>query len=336
MALQNPLLPATDPSTQATPAPAADNLTGADIQRLQQSLANSVSENTRKMYASAWRSFQAWTQGRGNLSLPASPQVAAAYLAHLAEDRGLSVATIRLHKAALAAVHKAHGHDDPTDHEGVRKVMKGIARSHGRAQKQAKPLPAEALAAIRATASTRPLGDGRKQEAAQRASWRGRMDLALLSVLRDGLLRRSEAHYLTWADVDFRNNGTALLQLHRSKTDQEGEGVVIYIGKQAADALTAIRPAEEQFDLQAPVFGLSPQQIGRRVTAAAKAAGLGEGFTGHSGRVGMAQDLAATGTELPALMTAGRWKSSRMPARYTERQAADRGAVAKYYQEDEN
>ena len=100
------------------------------------------------------------------------------------------------------------------------------------------------------------------------------MDLALLSVLRDGLLRRSEAHYLTWADVDFRDNGTAFLQLRRSKTDQEGEGVVIYIGKQAAEALKAIRPAEEQFDMQAPVFGLSPQQIGRRVTAAAKAAGL--------------------------------------------------------------
>ena len=105
--------------------------------------------------------------------------------------------------------------------------MKGIARSHGKSQRQAKPLTAVALAAIRATANTRrPLGDGKKQESAQRASWRGRVDLALLSVLRDGLLRRSEAHYLTWADVDFRNNGTALLQLRRSKTDQEGEGVV--------------------------------------------------------------------------------------------------------------
>ena len=59
---------------------------------------------------------------------------------------------------------------------------------------------------------------------------------------------------------------------------------------------------------------MSPKQIGRRVQAAAKAAGLGEGFSGHSGRVGMAQDLAATGVELPALMTAGRWKSFRMPA----------------------
>ena len=48
----------------------------------------------------------------------------------------------------------------------------------------------------------------------------------------------------------------------------------------------------------------------------------------------MAQDLAATGVELPALMTAERWKSSKMPARYTERQATGRGAVARYYQED--
>ena len=39
----------------------------------------------------------------------------------------------------------------------------------------------------------------------------------------------------------------------------------------------------------------------------------------------MAQDLAAEGAELPELMTAGRWKSSRMPARYTERQGAGRG-----------
>ena len=48
----------------------------------------------------------------------------------------------------------------------------------------------------------------------------------------------------------------------------------------------------------------------------------------------MAQDLAKSGAELPALMTAGRWKSSTMPARFTERQAADRGAVARYYQEN--
>ena len=47
----------------------------------------------------------------------------------------------------------------------------------------------------------------------------------------------------------------------------------------------------------------------------------------------MAQDLVKNGVDLPALMTAGRWKNSRMPARYTEHQAAGRGAVARYYGE---
>ena len=133
--------------------------------------------------------------------------------------------------------------------------------------------------------------------------------------------------------MELRDNGSGLLEVRQSKTDPDGKGVVLYIGNEADEALRAIRPVEELLDLNAPIFGLSARQTGRRVKAAAKAAGLGDGFTGHSGRVGMAQDLAATGVELPALMTAGRWKRSKMPLRYTEQQAAGRGAVPRYYRE---
>ena len=48
-------------------------------------------------------------------------------------------------------------------------------------------------------------------------------------------------------------------------------------------------------------------------------------------QVGMAQDPAAAGTELPALMTAGRWASPAMLARYTGGQDVGRGAAAQYY-----
>ena len=158
------------------------------------------------------------------------------------------------------------------------------------------------------------------------------MDLALLATLRDGLLRRSEAAAMTWSDIAFRDDGAALITLRRSKTDQEAEGMVLYVGREAAQALLAIRPAQELLDRNAKIFGMTARHIGNRVRAAAEAAGLGDGFTGHSGRVGMAQGLVKSGVELPALMTAGRWKSSNMPARYTERQAAAQGAVAWYYQ----
>ena len=188
---------------------------------------------------------------------------------------------------------------------------------------------------MKATAKSRRTlgGPGKRQESAEKASWRARVDVALLATLRDGLLRRSEAAALIWSDIEFRDDGAALITLRRSKTDQEAEGVTLYIGTEASQALLAIRPAAELLDRNAKIFGMTTRHIGNRVKAAAEAAGLGEGYTGHSGRVGMAQDLVKSGVELPALMTAGRWKSSKMPARYTERQAADRGAVARYYQE---
>jgi integrase len=55
-------------------------------------------------------------------------------------------------------------------------------------------------------------------------------------------------------------------------------------------------------------------------------------ISGHSARVGMAQDLMASGADAGAIMQAGRWKTPTMPARYTERIEASRGAVARYHQ----
>ena len=186
MALQNSLIPRRQPAEQdLRPAPAR-NLTNTDIQRIQAALDRSVSANTRAMYASAWRSFQA----RGSLAAP---------------GRRLPVPPSR-GAPPLGVL------NDPTNNEGVKPVMQGISRAHGRAQSQARPLTAGALAAIRAPQSRRSLGpDGKRQESAERASWRGWMDVGLLSVLGDGLLRRSEAAALTWADVELRDNGPALL-----------------------------------------------------------------------------------------------------------------------------
>ena len=83
----------------------------------------------------------------------------------------------------------------------------------------------------------------------------------------------------------------------------------------ALDALLATRPAAAVIDLGATVFGLSASQLYRRVKAATKMAGLGEGFSAHSPRVGMAQDLSA----------AGRWDSPTMPAKYTAAQVWSAG-----------
>ena len=69
-----------------------------------------------------------------------------------------------------------------------------------------------------------------------------------------------------------------------------------------------------------PVFVQSGCHIGQRVNAALFADSVDTSFS----HIGTAQNLTATGLEVPALRQASRWKSSRMPARYTEGQAAAR------------
>ncbi len=64
---------------------------------------------------------------------------------------------------------------------------------------------------------------------------------------------------------------------------------------------------------------------------ACRAEVVGLQASGHSLRVGMAQDLAASGADFPELCQVGRWQSPAMAVRYTRSQAADRGAVARYY-----
>ena len=197
-----------------------------DQARVRRALESPTSANTRRAYNQAWRRFEGWAKDRGRgHSLPATPELVAAFLAELAEE-GKSVATLRLTKSALAAVHRSAGHQDPTDNEGVRKVMAGIARVNGCPQRQAKPLTEIALAAVKATAMQPRIHRGRavRGENAWAARRRGQVDVALLSVLRDGLLRRSEASALRWGDVEMQEDGSARIHVRRSKTDPEAEG----------------------------------------------------------------------------------------------------------------
>ena len=54
-----------------------------------------------------------------------------------------------------------------------------------------------------------------------------------------------------------------------------------------------------------------------------------ERISGHSCRVGAAQDLLSLNMDLPSVMQAGRWKDTRMPMRYGERVLASRGGMAR-------
>jgi len=56
---------------------------------------------------------------------------------------------------------------------------------------------------------------------------------------------------------------------------------------------------------------------------------LRRGITAHSTRVGLNQDLFASGEDVAGIMDALRWKSPRMPLAYNRNLAAEQGAAGR-------
>ena len=107
-----------------------------------------------------------------------------------------------------------------------------------------------------------------------------------------GGLRRSEVSALEWRDVsDARDGDGVLLTVRTSKTNHEGDAAdVRYLKNGAANAIRTLRAAAADRRPTDRVIGLSPLQIQRRFTAAARAAGIEARVTAHSGRVGLASE----------------------------------------------
>ena len=142
------------------------------------------------------------------------------------------------------------------------------------------------------------------------------------------MLRRSELVALQVADMKIDRGGSASLLVRRAKTDPEGGGAMLYLH---SDTVRLVREW-----LAASGIGGGPLpagQVPRIYRAMAERAGLPaqnvRRLSGHSPRVGAAQDMIASGIGIPAIMQAGRWKSAAMVQRYGERLLAKRNGAAR-------
>ena len=285
----------------------------------------SISVNTRRAYAGALRRLDAW---RG--AAPVDDASLAVYLGELFEA-GRAPATAALAVAAVRFRAKLAGQPDPAG-EATARVLGGYRRTGSdRGRGQAAPLSADGLAAILATAE-RPRTDGRGVESHTTAQRRGRTDAVIAGLLFMGGLRRSEVSALEWRDVADASDGDGvLITVRTSKTNQEGDTAdVRFLKNGAAAAVRTLRTDRPDAAPTDRVIGLSPLQIQRRFTAAARAAGIEAHLTAHSGRVGLASELTARGASTTEVMLAGNWRTARMVAHYSAGATAERGAVAKY------
>ncbi|MYG53835.1 MAG: tyrosine-type recombinase/integrase [Rhodospirillaceae bacterium] len=307
------------PAADGAPAP------GERLGDFVRETADALGGNTGRAVRSDLRIYAGWCAGESRRALPAAPETVAAFVDAMAEVR--APASVRRYVATIALAHRAVGAGGTVASPPVKLALKRMHQTNGRRQVQALGLTWPLRVRMLEAAGDRLIDD---------------RNCALLAIAYDAMLRRSELTALQVSDLLEEVGGHGTLLVRRSKTDGEGQGEIVWVGP---DSLRLVRRwrkrsgVEDGFlfrslDKGGTVLGaLPPGQVARIFKRMARRAGLPEAvvrrLSGHSARVGAAQDMIAAGIELPAILQAGRWKSASMVNRYGERLLAKRSAAAK-------
>ena len=310
--------------TLSGPAPASAGRTERDpLDARAASARGALSANTERAVRSDLAIYTAWCAERDLPALPASAETIAAFVDAMAKVR--APATVRRYVASIGAAHRALGLAKRARSEPVRRALQRMHRRKGRRQEQARGL----TGALRERLLDAP-GDG-LIDARNRA---------LLAVAYDTLLRRGELVALQVSDIVEELDGAASVLVRRSKADPEGRGATVYL---ARDSVARVREWLQRSGVrEGRVFrslcrgvvgeGLDASQVPRIFKAMAERAGLPvdvvQHISGHSTRVGAAQDMVAGGIGMAAILHAGRWKTTTMVNRYGERLLARRSGAA--------
>ena len=274
-------------------------------------LEGAYSPHTLRAYRADFAKFETWCLAHGDVATPASPESVASFIA--ADAKTSASATLRRRLAGIRKVHRLLRLPSPVDDEEVAIALRRALRTKRRRPRQARPVTAGIRDAMIAACPN---------------DLRGLRDRAIIAVGYDTLCRRSELVELLIQDLHV-NEATAKVLVRRTKNDPFADGRWAYLSPTAFTHLN-VWLADATID-QGPIFrpikglvvgsfALHPVAIGRVLRLAAERAGIPSDlkglFSGHSLRVGAAQDLLVSGFDLLSIMTAGRWTSSAVVARY--------------------
>jgi len=318
--------------------------------------------NSRRAFAGDLRAWSAFRRARGQVLVPGGAIDVRDFIRAQARS-GLKASSIARQLASIAILHDLAGHTpSPTRDRVVSGEMKGIRREQGLAgngrRRQAKPLRIKGDVGDMFADAPFPLSIAALLTTRDLATTAGARDAVLLWLGTDLGRRRSEYAAMNIGDFTAAGDGSGTMLIRRSKTDQAGEGRAKYLSAEAMAAIDrwlAIRAAQGEHPLPGLPLLTSVDRfdrIGGRLSddgirdvllriarrglrrlqpelddaaIAAQCAGI----SGHSLRVGFAQDLTAAGEGLAAICQAADWSSPTMPTRYAEALAARSGAVAR-------
>jgi len=230
---------------------------------------------------------------------------------------GIKSSTIRRKVSSISAVHRLTYLEDPIKHPEVKIIQRKIFRQLGTRFDLADPVTRVVLDKMLSVCSN---------------DLHGLRNRALLLAAYDSMRRRCELISLSVQDIEWLTEEGASILLRKSKTDQHGSGKWIHLLDEATKALEDWLSAAQIKDgllfrgyVQGGFItdGLCDSRVTRIYKSLAKEAGLSNevihGISGHSMRVGAAQDLLISGASLPQIMIKGGWAKTDIVIRYIER-----------------
>lgn len=308
--------------TKASPSrsPAQIKPTSSELlERTIKRIDGAYADSTIRAYYADMRDLIYFCKKRGTVGLPITGEDLCIYIAHLTQS-GRTSASIRRVMAGVATIHKLNRFEDPTKDPDVLLEMRRMHRKLGRYSKQALGITSDIL---------------EKMIEASEAGNRGSRDRALLLLAYDSLCRRSELVDLHIEDIQITlKNGKEHMSIliRKSKTDQFAVGKRIFVSERTKVAinkwLERLRNPKSGIlfrgvnRAQRIVDPLKPGQINRIYKRLARLAELDKEIinqiSGHSLRVGHAQDMVNAGESLPLIMSKGRWSKTDTVMRYVD------------------
>ncbi|WP_199041245.1 MULTISPECIES: tyrosine-type recombinase/integrase [unclassified Dyella] len=297
-----------------------------------------------------WQQYIEWCEAQHRTPLPADVDQLAAFINN-ALIRGRKLSTLKRYVYTVGLIHEAAGLASPAKDARWKRKWGAIRKTlvertgadgepdNGNLTRQAGELLTDDIAKILATLGEHP---------------RDLRDAAMLALASDTLARESE---LVGVRVEHLHQNRAKrswsLWLPRSKSNQTGERkdyrhvseetiARVRAWQAAAGIETGLlflpvggRPkrrvqAAVAEGREPPIVALGAKEVARIFRRRAVQAGLAHAWSisGHSTRVGTANDLINGGATIAQIMDAGGWRSAEMVAIYTRRSQAGANAVA--------
>ena len=285
-----------------------DNNPLTQLKALMQHLDGAYAPNTLRAYRADFSEFIGFCQKSDSGSLPADPMLVASFVEHLAETNKSS--TIRRKVATISAIHRYSYFEDPTKHPEVKIAIRKINRKLGTRFSQASPINRDKLEKM-----LDQCGD----------DLRGTRNRMLLLLAYTTLRRRSELTSLRIEDLNLADDGTGSILLRQSKTDQTKSGVFLPLDVDVVKAITEwlSRSKLNSGYLLRGIQGdsinnsLDLGQVARIFKSLAKQAQIDpKNVSGHSTRIGAAQDLLNDGKSIGQIMAIVGWSKVETIMRY--------------------